>query len=93
MKPIYVCDDANAHARDSNTKEQCAVCGSKDLQPAFFADDLLKEIEKRVKKYESFLLTPNELTSDGGIIGELQSLADKIQELFLTTQTPEKRDE
>ena len=32
-----------------------------------------------VKKYESFLLTPNELTSDGGIIGELQSLADAIK--------------
>lgn len=53
MKPIYVCDDANAHARDSNTKEQCAVCASKDLKPAFFAADIEKYIEELLKQFDN----------------------------------------
>lgn len=77
MKPFYVCIHGDI-AYSAKPENKCSTCDS-EYRTSFFADDLLKEIEVRVKKYESFLLTPNELTSDGGIIGELQSLADKIK--------------
>lgn len=65
LKPFYVCDGCNE--RYEKYVHQCANCkgGYKEytLQPAFYASDLLKEIEERIEKLKP-KKDPNDLCEE-----------------------------